>query len=241
MKAVRKHTDCKWVVLYIERWLTAPAQLPDGTPHVRDKGTPQGGVISPLLANLFLHYAFDAWMERNFPTIGLQMGLDELRSRIPDLRSRETRLKAELEALTSELEDQATYLRLAHTLGDFLARLRNRAQDIDTKAQQKIVRLLVKEVVVGEDSITIRHSIPSSQRPLKGFAEYGEKGGKTTDSTGVSESYLLCTGRERATLRRTARPSSFWGVRRTRSLSHCSMSFRLCFCSFALPPRYLYR
>ena len=126
------------------------------------------------------------------------MGLDELRSRIPDLRSRETRLKAELEALTSEVEDQATYLRLAHTLGDFLARLRNRAQDIDTKAQQKIVRLLVKEVVVGEDSITIRHSIPSSQRPLKGFAEYGEKGGKTTDSTGVSESYLLCTGRELA-------------------------------------------
>jgi site-specific DNA recombinase len=137
------------------------------------------------------------------------MGLDELRSRIPDLRSRETRLKAELEALTSELEDQATYLRLAHTLGDFLARLRNRAQDIDTKAQQKIVRLLVKEVVVGEDSITIRHSIPSSQRPLKGFAEYGEKGGKTTDSTGVSESYLLCTGRGRPALRRAFRPRGY--------------------------------
>ena len=59
MQAVRKHTDCKWVLLYIERWLKAPAQLEDGSLIHRDKGTPQGGVISPLLANLFLHYAFD--------------------------------------------------------------------------------------------------------------------------------------------------------------------------------------
>lgn len=59
MRAVRKHTSCQWVLLYIERWLKAPVQLPDGTVHPRDRGTPQGGVISPLLANLFLHYAFD--------------------------------------------------------------------------------------------------------------------------------------------------------------------------------------
>jgi retron-type reverse transcriptase len=64
MRAVRKHTDCKWVLLYIERWLKAPAQLEDGSLLHRDKGTPQGGVISPLLANLFLHYAFDTWMQR---------------------------------------------------------------------------------------------------------------------------------------------------------------------------------
>ena len=67
MRAVRKHTDCKWIVLYIERWLKAPAQLEDGTLINREKGTPQGGVISPLLANLFLHYAFDDWMKRNYP------------------------------------------------------------------------------------------------------------------------------------------------------------------------------
>lgn len=77
MKAVRKHTDCKWVVLYIERWLTAPVQLPDGTLQARDKGTPQGGVISPLLANLFLHYAFDAWMGRNFPAIRFERYADD--------------------------------------------------------------------------------------------------------------------------------------------------------------------
>jgi RNA-directed DNA polymerase len=65
MRAVRKHASCQWVVLYIERWLKAPVQLQDGTIQSRDKGTPQGGVISPLLANLFLHYAFDKWMQRN--------------------------------------------------------------------------------------------------------------------------------------------------------------------------------
>lgn len=67
MRAVRKHTDCKWLLLYIERWLKAPAQQEDKTIIKRDKGTPQGGVISPLLANLFLHYAFDKWMGKYFP------------------------------------------------------------------------------------------------------------------------------------------------------------------------------
>lgn len=67
MKAVRKHTDNPWVILYIKRWLTAPFQMPDGTVKERTKGTPQGGVISPVLANLFLHYAFDRWMDRNHP------------------------------------------------------------------------------------------------------------------------------------------------------------------------------
>jgi len=67
MRAVRKHTDCKWMLLYIERWLKAPFQGEDGRVRERTKGTPQGGVISPLLANLFLHYVFDKWMERNYP------------------------------------------------------------------------------------------------------------------------------------------------------------------------------
>ena len=62
MRAVRKHTSCKWVLLYIERWLKSPAINAEGIQVKRDKGTPQGGVISPLLTNLFLHYAFDEWM-----------------------------------------------------------------------------------------------------------------------------------------------------------------------------------
>jgi RNA-directed DNA polymerase len=68
-RALEKHTGCEWVRLYIGRWLTAPLQLTDGTLVERIKGTPQGGVVSPLLANLFLHYAFDAWMARTFPGV----------------------------------------------------------------------------------------------------------------------------------------------------------------------------
>jgi RNA-directed DNA polymerase len=68
-KAVRHHTDCRWVLLYIERWLVAPIRMPDGTQEPREKGIPQGGVVSPVLSNLFLHYTFDAWMTREFPEV----------------------------------------------------------------------------------------------------------------------------------------------------------------------------
>jgi RNA-directed DNA polymerase len=78
MRAVRKHTDCRWIILYIARWLTAPAQLPDGTLVAREQGTPQGGVISPLLANLFLHYAFDVWMQRHYPSIPFERYADDI-------------------------------------------------------------------------------------------------------------------------------------------------------------------
>jgi RNA-directed DNA polymerase len=67
LRAVKHHTVCTWVLLYIERWLKAPMQQEDGRLIERTAGTPQGGVVSPLLANLFLHYVFDKWMERTFP------------------------------------------------------------------------------------------------------------------------------------------------------------------------------
>jgi RNA-directed DNA polymerase len=69
LSAVHKHVTCKWSLLYIERWLKAPMELEDGTRVERSKGTPQGGVVSPVLANLFLHYAFDAWMAREYPDL----------------------------------------------------------------------------------------------------------------------------------------------------------------------------
>jgi group II intron reverse transcriptase/maturase len=77
MRAVRKHTTCPWVLLYIERWLKAPVQMADGSLIVRDRGTPQGGVISPCLANLFLHYAFDMWMRRSHPDIPFERYADD--------------------------------------------------------------------------------------------------------------------------------------------------------------------
>jgi RNA-directed DNA polymerase len=67
MKAVSKHTEDSWVLLYVERWLKAPVRHMNGQIEERTVGTPQGGVISPLLANLFLHYAFDHWMKSNHP------------------------------------------------------------------------------------------------------------------------------------------------------------------------------
>ena len=67
MKAVKKHTDSPWLLLYIERWITGPIEQPDGEVTIRSKGVPQGGVISPLLSNLFMHYAFDVWMDREYP------------------------------------------------------------------------------------------------------------------------------------------------------------------------------
>lgn len=78
LKAVRKHTKCPWVLLYIERWLKAPAMLEDGQLVSREKGTPQGGVISPLLANLFLHYTFDAWLGKHFRGVPFERYADDI-------------------------------------------------------------------------------------------------------------------------------------------------------------------
>ncbi|EDV0070011.1 group II intron reverse transcriptase/maturase [Salmonella enterica subsp. enterica] len=78
LKAVRHHTQERWVVMYIERWLKAPVQMPDGVMLARDRGTPQGGVISPLLSNLFLHYAFDMWMQRQFPGVPFERYADDV-------------------------------------------------------------------------------------------------------------------------------------------------------------------
>jgi RNA-directed DNA polymerase len=69
LRAVRKHVTCKWALLYIERWLTAPMEQEDGTLVERKRGTPQGGVVSPILSNLFMHYAFDFWMARTHPDL----------------------------------------------------------------------------------------------------------------------------------------------------------------------------
>jgi RNA-directed DNA polymerase len=77
VKAVEANTDQPWVVLYVKRWLAAPLQQTDGTLAERERGTPQGSAVSPVLANLFLHYAFDAWMAREFPAITFERYVDD--------------------------------------------------------------------------------------------------------------------------------------------------------------------
>ena len=78
LRALRRHTQNRWVLLYIERWLRAPAQMPDGTQVARDRGTPQGGVVSPVLSNLFLHYVFDEWMRKHWPEVRFERYADDI-------------------------------------------------------------------------------------------------------------------------------------------------------------------
>jgi len=78
MKAVYQHCKEKWMIIYIERWLNAPVEYEDGRQETNEKGTPQGGVVSPLLANLFLHYAFDKWLVREYPSVKFERYADDI-------------------------------------------------------------------------------------------------------------------------------------------------------------------
>jgi RNA-directed DNA polymerase len=77
LAAVAHHTASRWIRLYVARWLTAPVRQADGTLRERDRGTPQGSAISPLLANLFMHYAFDTWLSRNYPSVRFERYCDD--------------------------------------------------------------------------------------------------------------------------------------------------------------------
>jgi len=93
------------------------------------------------------------------------LSLEQLRERMPPLRQREQTLRAELQAIADQTSDQATFLRLAETLAAFLGRLRSTADMLDIMERQRIVRLVVKEVLIGDDNIVIRHSIPIASTP----------------------------------------------------------------------------
>lgn len=119
MRAVRKHTDNPWVILYIERWLKAPMQMPDGSEVERTKGTPQGGVASPVLANLFLHYAFDKWMDRNHPDKPFARYADDAVAHCHSMRDAQ-QLRASLEQRFKEcgLELHPTKTRIVYCKDD---------------------------------------------------------------------------------------------------------------------------
>ena len=126
------------------------------------------------------------------------LSLDELRKRMPDLRQREQRLQAELQSLSAQMSDQASYLRLAQTLTEFLARLRTNVENISIPERQRIMRLLVKEVVVGKDSITIRHSI--TNKTYSSQNNDGQPNQKNlSPNQSPDKSSLLCTWRDFAT------------------------------------------
>jgi site-specific DNA recombinase len=120
------------------------------------------------------------------------MSIDELRERMPALRRREQALRAELQAIADQANDRAVFLRLAETLTAFLARLHGAADTLSITERQRIVRLVVKDVLIGDDTITIRHSIPVSQGSPRGSCPPPSQAG--------GPNYLLCKGSDYTTL-----------------------------------------
>jgi site-specific DNA recombinase len=125
------------------------------------------------------------------------LSLDELRARMPALRQREQAVHAELLALTAQTADRAAYLRLAQTLSAFLTRLRASVETLDIRDRQRIMKLLVKEVVVGTDSITIKHSIPGHPPPSRDSSESPETT-EPSQAAASTKSYPLCPWRDLA-------------------------------------------
>ena len=127
------------------------------------------------------------------------LSIDELRRRMPDLRKREQTLHAELQSILNQTNDRAVYLRLAETLSSFLARLRIAADTLDIEGRQRIVRLVIKEILVSNETIIIRHSIPLSTVPSNGNDCQSTPSGP---GASVDGSYLLRSGRHDTPLRR---------------------------------------
>jgi site-specific DNA recombinase len=128
------------------------------------------------------------------------LSLDGLRGRMPDVRKREQAIRTELHAIESQLADRAAYLRLAETMTSFLARLRETAKTLDVSERQRVVRLLVKEIVVADDAIIIRHSIPTPTASPAGEPTPSHPGRQPVGDT----SYLLRSGSNYTTLRGAA-------------------------------------
>lgn len=119
------------------------------------------------------------------------LSLDELCHRMLDLRPREYAIRAELQSIADQITDRTAYLRLAETLTAFLARLRSSAKTLDVIERQRVVRLLVKEILIGDDSIVIRHTIPPG--PF-GRVDASPNGGIA--NAGPLKSYLLRSGND---------------------------------------------
>jgi site-specific DNA recombinase len=120
------------------------------------------------------------------------LSLDELRRRMPELRQREHATQTELQSILDQINDRAVYLRLAESLSSFLARLRTSAGTLDIQERQRIVRLVIKEILIGDETIVIRHSIPLSSTPPNGN---DSQSAPSVPVASGDQSYLLRSGR----------------------------------------------
>ncbi|MBO0710296.1 MAG: zinc ribbon domain-containing protein [Acetobacteraceae bacterium] len=151
-EVVRLLEDPRFIQFELDRRLVAAREA---NPHKRREEVIRGGLLRIQKAKNRLMTAYQEDL----------ISLDELRQRMPDLRSREQLHVSELQSLQDQLANRAAYLHLADTLSNFLARLRTMSQTMDVTERQRIVRLLVKEVLVNDETITIRHSIPITGNP----------------------------------------------------------------------------
>ena len=142
------------------------------------------------------------------------LSLEQLRERMPSLRQREQALRGELQSIADQTRERTTYLRLAETLSAFLARLRVAADTLDIIERQRLVRLLIKEVLVGDDTIVIRHCIPVPSAPPDGS---DSRPPIRSDEAGVDRSYLLRSGSDVATVGEHLYASLHQGVSQVRS------------------------
>ena len=123
--------------------------------------------------------------------------IDELRARMPDLRARQASLRSQLDALDAQAADRDACLKLAGDLEGFLARLRGSAATATVEDRRRVLRLLVKDVLIGPEKITIRHRIPVREPATRGGGHHD-----TTDTEGdMRPSYELCWGRKLSALR----------------------------------------
>src|SRR5205823_11302671 len=132
------------------------------------------------------------------------LSLEQLRERMPPLRQRERALRTELQSIAEQTRDRATYLRLAETLSAFLARLREAADTLDIVERQRIVRLVIKDVLVGDDRIVIRHCIPVPAGPPNGSSPQDSD---SPHRAGDGRSYLLRSGSTESVARQHLRAS----------------------------------
>ena len=188
MKAVRFHTEEKWIHLYVERWLKAPLQQEDGQLVKRDKGTPQGGVISPLLANIFMHHAFDEWMERHFPYVKFERFADDALLHCQSLRQAEKVLEAIKDRLKEcglELHPEKTKIvdmRKLKSAFDFLGfsfkkvkGFRGRGQYVKvqpSKKSQAKLKETIRDIVKHRTSLKLGQLIAKVNPVLRGWHNY---------------------------------------------------------------------
>ena len=178
LKAVAHHTDLRWVLLYVERWLKAPLQRQDGSLVERDRGTPQGSAISPLLANMMLHYAFDAWMARTFPAVQFERYCDDM---IVHARSERQALQlramiasrlAECGLELNERKTRVVYCKdddrrgsYEHTSFDFLS-LHVPSAAVEEQVREALRELLSGGIGRGEDADAARDAQLECRSPL---------------------------------------------------------------------------